>query len=99
MEGRNKHGQFVKGIGSRIFSSSTGHKSGRKKSIPNQLEEIAQDAMPDIFRAMAEKAKDGDVRAAEFLRDTVYGKPRLGISIGGEEGAPVLIVGVRVRDT
>lgn len=51
----------------------------RKKYRP--LKEIARDALPEeewaaILSAIKERALDGDIRAAEFLRDTSGEKPK-----------------------
>jgi hypothetical protein len=89
-EGRDSKGRFQPGH--HLFPTSKGIRNGRKKLPQNELLEICDLAMPDIFNAMVKKAKQGDVRAAEFIRDFVYGKPKQGFEVAGGQGITLNVV-------
>ena len=44
-------------------------------------EALTPDVMDEIIHKMIEKAKDGDVRAYELLRDTADGKPKQSVDL------------------
>ena len=48
-------------------------------------ERMTQDRMEKIFNALCEKAENGDVQAAAFLRDTMGEKPTDTMEISGGE--------------
>ena len=63
------------------------NREGRPKKIPN-LDVLLAELLDDedqsaklILAALIEKAKDGDVRAAQVILDRAYGKPKESIDI------------------
>lgn len=63
------------------------NREGRPKKIPN-LDMLLAELLDDedqsaklILAALIEKAKDGDVRAAQVILDRAYGKPKESIDI------------------
>lgn len=48
-------------------------------------ESMTQERMAKIFNALCEKAENGDVQAAAFLRDTMGEKPTDTMEISGGE--------------
>lgn len=72
------------------------NREGRPKKIPN-LDVLLAELLDDddqsaklILSALIEKAKDGDVRAAQVILDRAYGKPKESIDLTtqGESIAP-----------
>ena len=80
------------GIATRFQSGDEAAKAGRAGGIAsgrsrrrwNTLREAFRELLTDddlilMFNALLSKAKEGDVRAAEFLRDTMGEKPTVSI--------------------
>jgi hypothetical protein len=94
--GRDVSGHFVKGHPD--FVKGTGAKIGRPKSIKKEFKDalsLAQDAAPDLIRAMIVTAMGEDdspanVRQAarEYLIDRIYGKANQPLS--GQLGINVI---------
>ena len=85
------------GIATRFQSGNKAVNAGRAGGIASgksrrrwaTLREAFTDLMTDddrmiIYDAMKHKAMDGDVRAAEFLRDTMGEKPTDSLAINGD---------------
>ncbi len=95
---RDEHGHFISGHPS--FISKGDSKIGRPKTLKREVKDalaIADDAMPDIIRAMIRRANGEDecpvaVRqaAAEYLCDRIYGRPNQPIS--GANGKALEII-------
>jgi hypothetical protein len=69
---RNERGQFIKG-----HSVNAGR---RRRNVLARLRdavvnEVSPDELAMIVRSQADKALNGDLKAAIFIRDTVIGKP------------------------
>ena len=85
---------YKNGLQSQFHSGKEAVKAGRAGGIASgksrrrwaTLREAFADLMTDddrifIFDAMKRKAQDGDIRAAEFLRDTMGEKPTDSLAI------------------
>jgi hypothetical protein len=60
----------------------SGNLAGKPKSFSRVLREQAtEDDLIAMCQAIIKKVKRGDIRAAEFVRDTVEGKPRVRVSL------------------
>lgn len=86
-EGRNKAGQFVKGV--------SGNPGGMKK-MDAKVKEMLTKATPDAAKLLAETVKDKDaplklrLKAAEIVMDRVYGKPTQPIE-GGDNAINIVL--------
>lgn len=66
----------------RESARKAGIASGKARSLKKiALEMLAAGAGDEIIKAMIAKAKRGDVRAAEFVRDTSGQKPKEAIEV------------------
>lgn len=68
------------------------NREGRPKKIPN-LDVLLAELLDDedqsaklILAALIEKAKEGDVRAAQVILDRAYGKPKEQLEISNPDG-------------
>jgi hypothetical protein len=60
----------------------SGNPAGKPKSFSRKLREVTtEDDLVAMSEAVIKKAKRGDIRAAEFYRDTTEGKPRVRVSL------------------
>ncbi len=82
---------------------------GAPKSLRTEIKDahaIAEDAMPDIFKAMIARAK-GEVdcppavrqAASEYLADRIYGKPNQPLSNAGNMPLIAFIIGLGYSET
>ena len=70
------------GMGNGIYPASKG--KDRSKIIS-----IIEGSMESIIAAMIEQAQDGNVAAATYLIDRVYGRPAQAINLGVDEDHPL----------
>uniref|UniRef100_A0A6H1ZYN0 Uncharacterized protein n=1 Tax=viral metagenome TaxID=1070528 RepID=A0A6H1ZYN0_9ZZZZ len=99
LNGRDERGRLLPGHS--LFGKSNGIKNGRKKTLGGEVRDalaIAEDAMPDILKAMIETATGRDnapanVRQAarEYLIDRIYGKANQPL-VGRNEADPIRII-------
>lgn len=88
--GRDDRGRFVRG-----GPPGPGRPPGYSRLAELLDSALTDEIRRDIIAALADRAKAGDVRAAEFLFDRAYGKPRQAISVGPEDLDPVTSIEVR----
>ena len=60
-------------------------------AIRRALAEQDREELLAIARAIVGKAKDGDIRAAEFLRDSTDGKPKQQLEHSGTDGRAIAL--------
>ena len=68
----------INGSDGNTFSSENQPSKRRGKSMKNKFIEAFQEdpsLMGDIVKVVSKKAKSGDLKAIEFIRDTTEGKP------------------------
>jgi len=80
------------------------NREGRPKKIPN-LDVLLAELLDDedqsaklILAALIEKAKEGDVRAAQVILDRAYGKPKESIDLT-TKGEPITPQRIFFKDT
>lgn len=85
MAKKNMSDKSLANLSKSRFDSDTARianaKSHEAKKAYKPFKDVLKDLMPpeewaEIAAALKDKAKDGDVRAAEFLRDTLGEKPK-----------------------
>lgn len=73
--------------GGRPVSSSTLKTQKQREVLLSLLEEEAH----EIFSALIEKAKKGDVQAAKEVFDRAYGKAPQAVDLGNKDGEPLVV--------
>lgn len=89
---RDNRGRLLPGHPSTFKQHKPGHNAGRPKTMRREVKDalkIAEDAMPDIITKMTHMAKGGNIQAATYLADRIYGKASQ--PIVGERGKPIII--------
>jgi len=93
--GRDEKGRYIPGHQSTFDKHKPGHNAGRPKTIKRQVKDalqIAEDAMPDIIEKMIEMAKEGNIQAATYLTDRIYGKASLPINLESKKPITLHVV-------
>lgn len=66
-------------------------KVGRKKGIEKLIREaINPDELKEIIKNVAKEAKGGNIKAAEFLFDRLYGKPTVMVDLLDSKGSTLI---------
>ena len=79
----NERQKAASDAGKKSGESRSGHIVARFRRIGQ--EEISDDDIRDMFKALKTKGKDGDPRAFELIRDTLGEKPTDTMEISGGE--------------
>jgi hypothetical protein len=56
----------------------------RKAAVQDDFKRIRQ-----MCETLMDNAAEGDIQAAQFIRDTLDGKPKQQVEVSGEDGGPV----------
>lgn len=81
---RDTRGRFIKGV--------SGNPGGRRKGIQDLIDSaVTEDDLKTILVRLVGMAKHGNIKAAEFLFDRLYGKPMQKTELTGKDGGAIPI--------
>jgi hypothetical protein len=79
----------------RLLPGSVNNPSGRANDAVKYLRDVLKRVTPDdvwgVFKALHERALDGDVRAAELYLSYILGKPVQRNEFSGTDGVPFVL--------